>query len=112
MVTKQASTYKKNIEIVPCILSDHHALRLIFNNNINNRKPTFTWKLKTLFSMIPWSREEYREKLKTFYSGIFRVYTNDKQAEKEIRETTPFTIVTNNIKYLGVTLTKGVKDMI
>jgi exonuclease III len=29
----------KNIEIIPCILSDHHGLRLIFNNNINNRKP-------------------------------------------------------------------------
>ena len=37
----------KNIEIVPCILSDHHGLRLTFNNNINNRKPTFTWKLNT-----------------------------------------------------------------
>jgi hypothetical protein len=24
----------KNIEIVPCILLDHHGLRLIFNNNI------------------------------------------------------------------------------
>ena len=35
----------KNIEIDPCILSDHHGLRLIFNNNINNGKPTFTWKL-------------------------------------------------------------------
>jgi hypothetical protein len=23
----------KNIEIIPCILSDHHGLRLIFNNN-------------------------------------------------------------------------------
>jgi hypothetical protein len=33
------------------------------------------------------------------------LYTKDKQAEKEIRETTPFTIVINNIKYLGVTLT-------
>jgi len=33
-------------------------------------------------------------------------YTNDKWAEKEIRKTTPFTIVTNNIKYLGITLTK------
>ena len=32
----------KNIEIVPCILSDYHGLRLIFNNNINTRKPTFT----------------------------------------------------------------------
>ena len=39
------------------------------------------------------------------------LYTNDKRGEKEIRETTPFTIVTNNIKYLGVTLTKEVKDL-
>jgi hypothetical protein len=35
----------KKIEIIPCILPDHHGLRLIFNNNINNRKPTFMWKL-------------------------------------------------------------------
>jgi hypothetical protein len=33
-------------------------------------------------------------------------YTKDKQAEKEIRETKPFTVVTNDIKYLGVTLRK------
>jgi hypothetical protein len=39
------------------------------------------------------------------------LYKNDKQTEKEIWETTPFTIVTNNIKYLGVTLTKEVKDL-
>jgi hypothetical protein len=26
------------------------------------------------------------------------LYTKDKQTEKEIRETTPFTVVTNNIK--------------
>jgi exonuclease III len=32
----------KNIEIIPFILSDHHEVRLIFNKNINNRKPTFT----------------------------------------------------------------------
>jgi hypothetical protein len=36
------------------------------------------------------------------------LYIKDKHAEKEIRETTPFSIVTNNIKYLGVTLTKEV----
>ena len=39
------------------------------------------------------------------------LYTKDKQTEKEIRETTPSTIVTNNIKYLGVTLNKEVKDL-
>jgi hypothetical protein len=39
------------------------------------------------------------------------LYTKDKQAEKEIRETTPFSIFTNIIKYFGLTLTKKVKDL-
>jgi hypothetical protein len=39
------------------------------------------------------------------------LYINNKQAEKEIRETTPFRIATNNIKYLVVTLTKQVKNL-
>ena len=39
------------------------------------------------------------------------LYTKDKQTGKEIREIIPFTIVTNNIKYLGVTLTKQVNDL-
>ena len=34
------------------------------------------------------------------------LYTKDKQDEKEIRDRTPFSIVTINIKYLGMTLTK------
>ena len=39
------------------------------------------------------------------------LYTKNKQVEKEIRETTPFSIVTNNKKYIGVTLSKEVKDL-
>jgi hypothetical protein len=35
----------KNIEIISDILSDHKRLKLVFNNNKNNRKPTYTWKL-------------------------------------------------------------------
>jgi exonuclease III len=46
----------KNIHIIPCILSDHNRLRLIFNNSINNRKPTFTWKLNNILLKITWSR--------------------------------------------------------
>jgi hypothetical protein len=34
------------------------------------------------------------------------LYSKDKQAEKEIRETTPFTIFTNNIKCMDMTLRK------
>jgi hypothetical protein len=36
---------------------------------------------------------------------------NDKWAEKENRETTLFTILTNMMKYLGVTLAKQMKDL-
>ena len=39
------------------------------------------------------------------------LYTKDKQAEKENRETTSYTIATNNIKYLGVILTKQLRDL-
>ena len=39
------------------------------------------------------------------------LYKKDKQTKKEISRTTPFTIVTNNIKYLDMTLTKEVKDL-
>jgi hypothetical protein len=39
------------------------------------------------------------------------LYTKDKHVENEIREITPCTIVTNNIKYLGVTVTKEVKGL-
>jgi hypothetical protein len=39
------------------------------------------------------------------------VYTNEKKAEKEIMEITPFKIVTKIIKYIGATLTKQVKNL-
>jgi hypothetical protein len=39
------------------------------------------------------------------------LYTKDKQAEKEIKEIKPFTIITNSIKYLAVNLTREVKDL-
>jgi hypothetical protein len=55
----------KNIEITPCILSDHHGLRLIFNNNINNRKPTFTWKLNNPLHIDNLVKEKIKI-LKTF----------------------------------------------
>ena len=38
-------------------------------------------------------------------------YTNDEPGEREIRKTIPFTIATKRIKYLGIKLTKEVKDL-
>ena len=43
--------------------------------------------------------------------SVALLFTNDKWADKEIREITPFTIATNNIKYLVVTQTKQVKNL-
>jgi hypothetical protein len=39
------------------------------------------------------------------------LYTKDKQDGKEIREITPFTTVTNTLKYLRVTITKEMKNL-
>jgi hypothetical protein len=36
--------YKK-VEIILCILTNYHDLRLVFNTSKSNRKPTYTWKL-------------------------------------------------------------------
>ena len=51
----------------------------------------------------------YRINLKNEKESVVLLYTNDKQTEKEIREITPFKTDANNIKYLGVALTKQVK---
>jgi hypothetical protein len=43
--------------------------------------------------------------------SVALLYTNDKWTEKEIREATYFIIALNSVKYLGVTLTKQVKEL-
>jgi hypothetical protein len=56
----------KNIETIRCILSDHHELRLIFNNNINNRKPKFTWKLNNTLLNDSLVKDEINREIKDF----------------------------------------------
>ena len=56
----------KNIEITPCILSDHQGLRLIFNNSINSRKTTFTWKMNNTLFNDTLDKEEIRKEMKDF----------------------------------------------
>jgi hypothetical protein len=56
----------KNIEIILCILSDHHGLRLIFNNSINNRKPAFMWKMNNTLPNDNLVKEEIKKEIKDF----------------------------------------------
>ena len=65
---KTSFNRNKNTEIIPCILSDHHGL--IFNNNINNIKPTFTWKLNNTLLNDTLVKEEIKEEIKDFYSSM------------------------------------------
>ena len=39
------------------------------------------------------------------------LYTNKERSEREIKDTIPFTTATRRIKYLGINLPKGVKDL-
>lgn len=57
--------YKK-VEITTCILSYHHGLKLDFNNNRNDRKPTNTWKLTNSLLNDYWIKAEIRKEIKDF----------------------------------------------
>ena len=67
----------------------------------------FTSKLVELIS-------EYSKvagfKINTQISVAF-LYTNNVPIEREIRKKIPFTIASKRIKYLGINLTKEVKDL-
>ena len=68
----------------------------------------------TFSSQCFWFYVEFLDPLGLSFNSNISVaffYTKDKQAEKEIMETTPFTILTNNIKFLGMILTKELKDL-
>jgi hypothetical protein len=56
----------RNIEIIPCILSDHHGLRLIIINNINNTKQTFTWKLNNTLINDNLVNDRIKKEIKDF----------------------------------------------
>jgi hypothetical protein len=59
----QASLDKyKNIEITCCILSDHNAKKLEFNNKRNIRK--YTWRLKNTLIHDLWVIKKIREEIK------------------------------------------------
>ena len=48
---------------------------------------------------------------KSIYRNLAVLYTNNEAAEREIKKTIPFTIALKPTKYLGLNLTKEVKDL-
>ena len=49
------------IETITCILSDHHGLRMVFNNNTDNKKLTYTWKLNNALLNDNMLKEEIKK---------------------------------------------------
>jgi hypothetical protein len=58
------STYKK-IEIIPCILSDHNALKLEINKN-NSKKHAKNWNLINKLHSDQWVIDEIKVEIKVF----------------------------------------------
>jgi hypothetical protein len=54
--------YKK-IEITPCVLSDHNAIKLELNKS-SNRKYTNNWRLNNTLLNDQWVIEEIKEEIK------------------------------------------------
>jgi hypothetical protein len=54
------------LELIPCILSDPHSLRLVFNNSTNYRKLKYTWKLNNSLLSDNLVKEEINKEIKGF----------------------------------------------
>jgi hypothetical protein len=85
--------YKK-IEIMPCISSDHHGLRLVFKNSKNYRKPIYMWKLNNFLVNDNLVREEIKKATKYFLEFNENVDTlpkfmghNENNAKRKIHST-------------------------
>ena len=57
--------YKK-IELIPCLLSDHYGVRVVFNGNKNNRRPTYTWRLNNTLPNDTLAKEEIKKEIRDF----------------------------------------------
>jgi hypothetical protein len=51
------------IEIIPCILSDHNALKLELNNKNNSRKHANNWNLNNTLLNDQWVIDEVKEEV-------------------------------------------------
>ena len=66
--------------------------------------------VQNLFKLISNFRKVSRYKINVQKSQAF-LYTNNRLTESQIMNELPFTIATKRIKYLGILLTKDVKDL-
>ena len=66
--------------------------------------------IRTLLELISEFSKVARYGINTQKSFAF-LYTNNEKSERAIKESIPFTIATKIIKYLGINLPKGTKEL-
>ena len=54
----------KRIDIIPCILSDHNAMKLEINDRKNSGKPLKAWRLMNILLKNEWVNQVIREEIK------------------------------------------------
>lgn len=78
-----------------------HRWNIIYITNLQNTTRALLQVINNLSKVA-----KYKINLKKLLAVL---YVNDMEAEEKKRETTPFTVNTNNMKLFGVTLTKHVQ---
>jgi hypothetical protein len=67
---KASPSKYKRIEIIPCILFDHNALKLEINNKNSNKKHANNWKLNNTLLNDQWVIDEIKEEIKRFLESM------------------------------------------
>ena len=62
---KSALKYKKS-KIIPCIFSDHNAMKVEINHKKKFGKTANTWRLKNILLKNEWVNQEIKEKRKKY----------------------------------------------
>ena len=75
---KSALNKYKKIEIIPCIFSDHNAMKLKINHKKNFGKVTNTWRLKNILLKNEWANQEVKGEVKKFMEANENDHHNPK----------------------------------
>jgi hypothetical protein len=63
---KASLSKHKKLEIMPCILSDHNAIKLELNNKSKDKKHANSWKLNNSLLNEQWVIDEIKEEIKKY----------------------------------------------
>ena len=59
---KSGLNWYQKTRLIPCMFSDHNALKLELNHNRKFGKNSNTWRLKSILPMNEWVNQEIKEK--------------------------------------------------